>query len=126
LLLGGFKGIAVTDGYGVYYSLEKRTQGLRIAQCRAHIRRKFVDCESAFPKETEQILGLIRELYAIEDRAPPALKATTCSINFARQGRGAYSRAFRRGVSTWRVRRQRTGRRHQLHVEALVASDTLP
>lgn len=28
----------------------------------------FVDCETAFPKETEQILGLIRELYAIEDR----------------------------------------------------------
>jgi len=70
-LLGGFKGIAVTDGYGVYDALEKRMKDLRIAQCWAHIRRKFVDCESAFPKETEQILGLIRELYAIEDRAPP-------------------------------------------------------
>lgn len=70
-LLAGFKGIAVTDGYGVYDALEKRMQGLRVAQCWAHIRRKFVDCESAFPKETEQILALIRELYAIEDRAPP-------------------------------------------------------
>lgn len=69
-LLGGFKGIAVTDGYGVYDALEKRLEGLRIAQCWAHIRRKFVDCESAFPKETEQILGLIRELYAIEARVP--------------------------------------------------------
>lgn len=69
-LLGGFKGIAVTDGYGVYDALEKRLEGLRIAQCWAHIRRKFVDCESAFPKETEQILALIRELYAIEARVP--------------------------------------------------------
>lgn len=70
-LLTGFKGIAVTDGYGVYDALEKRFASIRIAQCWAHIRRKFVDCESAFPKETEQILALIRELYAIEDRAPP-------------------------------------------------------
>ncbi len=70
-LLAGFKGTAVTDGYGVYDALEKRMPDLRIAQCWAHIRRKFVDCESAFPKETEQILALIRELYAIEDRAPP-------------------------------------------------------
>ncbi len=44
---------------------------VRIAQCWAHIRRKFIDCESAFPKETERILALIRELYEIEDRAPP-------------------------------------------------------
>lgn len=69
-LLGGFKGIAVTDGYGVYDALEKRMTGLRLAQCWAHIRRKFVDCESAFSKETEEILALIRELYAIEARAP--------------------------------------------------------
>jgi transposase len=69
-LLAGFKGIAVTDGYGVYDALEKRMSGLRLAQCWAHIRRKFVDCESAFPKETEQILALIAELYAIDNRAP--------------------------------------------------------
>lgn len=69
-LLATFKGIAVTDGYGVYDALEKRMAGLRIAQCWAHIRRKFVDCESSFPKETEQILALIRELYAIEARVP--------------------------------------------------------
>jgi transposase len=70
-LLAGFKGIAVTDGYGVYDALEKRMPGLRLAQCWAHIRRKFVDCESAFPRETKQILALIAELYAIEGRAPP-------------------------------------------------------
>jgi hypothetical protein len=69
-LLTGFKGSAVTDGYTVYDALEKKLPGLRIVQCWAHIRRKFVDCESGFPKETEQILALIRELYAIEDRPP--------------------------------------------------------
>ena len=69
-LLAGFKGAAVTDGYGVYDALEKRLPAIRTIQCWAHIRRKFVDCETAFPEETEQILALIRELYAIEDRAP--------------------------------------------------------
>lgn len=69
-LLAGFKGCAVTDGYAVYDGLEKRWPHLRIAQCWSHIRRNFVDCENAFPKETEQILALIQELYAIEDRAP--------------------------------------------------------
>jgi len=69
-LLTGFKGCAVTDGYAVYDALEKKLPGLRIVQCWAHIRRKFVDCETAFPKETEEILALIRELYAIEDRPP--------------------------------------------------------
>lgn len=70
-LLLGFRGIAVTDGYGVYDALEKRMPGLRLAQCWAHIRRKFIDCESAFPKEAKEILALIAELYAIEGRAPP-------------------------------------------------------
>jgi transposase len=69
-LLAGFRGCAVTDGYAVYDGLAKRLPGLRLAQCWAHIRRYFVDCESAFPKETEQILALIGELYAIEKRAP--------------------------------------------------------
>lgn len=69
-LLAGFKGHAVTDGYAVYDALEKRWPDLVLVQCWAHIRRNFVDCESAFPKETEQILALIRELYAIDDRAP--------------------------------------------------------
>lgn len=68
-LLAGYKGIAVTDGYGVYDGLAARVEGLRLAQCWAHIRRAFVDCEAGFPKETEQILALIRELYAIEERA---------------------------------------------------------
>jgi len=68
-LLAGYKGIAVTDGYGVYDGLVARVEGIRLAQCWAHIRRAFVDCESGFPTETEQILALIRELYAIEERA---------------------------------------------------------
>ena len=70
-LLAGFRGIGVTDGYVVYDALAARWPHLRLAACWAHIRRKFVDAESAFPKETEHILALIRDLYAIEARPPP-------------------------------------------------------
>lgn len=96
-LLAGFKGIAVTDGYAVYDALEKRMVGLRIAQCWAHIRRKFVDCETAFPKETEQILGLIRELYAIEDRAPPG----PAGNDVRRQLRTTESRCVLGRIQAW-------------------------
>jgi hypothetical protein len=82
-LLAGFEGIAFTDGYGVYDALEKRTPGLRLAPCWAHIRRKFIDRESAFPKKTEQIVALIPERYAIEARtttAPSARSAAPFSV----------------------------------------------
>src|SRR5687768_6194318 len=98
-LLAGFKGIAVTDGYGVYDALEKRMPDLRIAQCWAHIRRKFIDCESAFPKETERILEMIRELYAIEDRAPPGVHGN----EIRKQLRTTESRCVLARIQAWCV-----------------------
>lgn len=98
-LLAGFKGVSVTDGYGVYDALEKHVPGLRIAQCWAHIRRKFVDCESAFPKETEQILAMIRELYAIEDRAPPGAEGDAVRL----QLRTTESRCVLARIQAWCV-----------------------
>lgn len=98
-LLAGFKGLGVTDGYGVYDALEKRIAGLRIAQCWAHIRRKFVDCESAFPKETEQILALIAELYAIEDRAAPGAEGDAVR----QQLRTSESRCVLARIQAWCV-----------------------
>jgi hypothetical protein len=96
-LLTGFKGIAVTDGYGVHDALKKRMPGLRLAQCWAHIRRRYVDCESAFPKETEQIIALIAELYAIEDRAPPGSDGD----DVRRQLRTTESRCVLARIQAW-------------------------
>ena len=96
-LLLGFRGIAVTDGYGVYDALEKRMPGLRLAQCWAHIRRKFVDCESAFPKEAKEILALIAELYAIEGRAPPGHDGD----EMRRQLRTTESRCVLARIQSW-------------------------
>jgi transposase len=98
-LLAGFKGVAITDGYGVYDALEKRMPSLRIAQCWAHIRRKFVDCESAFPEETEQIIALIAELYAIEDRVPDSSEAEL----IRRQLRATESKCVLARIQAWCV-----------------------
>lgn len=39
--LKDFKGICVTDGYQVYHTLEKEKEGLTIAGCWVHMRRRF-------------------------------------------------------------------------------------
>ena len=76
-VLLGYRGKIVTDGYAVYQSLAKDFPELVLVQCWAHIRRKFVDCESAFPTESKEILGFIRELYEIDARAAAGREGDT-------------------------------------------------
>jgi len=45
--LKGFHGVCVTDGYQAYHSLEEKTDGLVIAGCWAHARRKYADALKA-------------------------------------------------------------------------------
>jgi transposase len=68
-LLGGFEGYVMCDGYKAYESLAKKYPKLKLVQCWAHVRRNFVECESAFPREGGQILALIGKLYEIDGRA---------------------------------------------------------
>ncbi|MEZ4297010.1 MAG: IS66 family transposase [Polyangiaceae bacterium] len=65
-LLSGYSGIVMCDGYGVYEALASAQPGLVLAHCWAHVRRKFIDIETAFPEETKEIVGLIRDLYQVE------------------------------------------------------------
>jgi transposase len=69
-LLGEYAGIVMCDGYSVYESLAKANEHLLLAHCWAHVRRKFIDIENAFPEESAEIVGLIRELYQVEARCP--------------------------------------------------------
>ena len=66
--LKNHSGICVTDGYQVYYSLEKELEDLRVAGCWVHCRRKFNDALELIPKEhqKESILFLImKQIQAI-------------------------------------------------------------
>ena len=65
-VLAGYKGPAVTDGYGGYNILEE--EGIQQAFCWAHARRQFLPLEDHDPT-VKPILDLIDELFAIEREA---------------------------------------------------------
>jgi transposase len=79
-LLSGYKGVVQTDGYKGYDFLE-RLDGIDLVACWAHVRRKFHDaCKASGSKGkkgkksrklsyAERMLGLIRQLYAVEKSA---------------------------------------------------------
>ena len=69
-LLEGYCGTVVSDGYKVYTSLaNKPSTKFRFVICWAHVRRKLIRAELAYPQCTKAI-ELIRKLYAIERRLP--------------------------------------------------------
>lgn len=65
-VLRNYHGIVVADGFGVYEKLSRGDPGLRLGNCWAHARRKFEEMRENFPRAAEEMLGLIRELYAAE------------------------------------------------------------
>ena len=65
-LLQGYKGTVMCDGYSGYQALQKRGGDFTLAHCWAHARRKFFELEPTFPKEREQALALVKQLYDID------------------------------------------------------------
>jgi transposase len=75
-ILRGYAGIVVCDGYGAYGTLEKASRegegpAFTLAHCWSHVRRKFFECEAAFP-EAAQALDGIGRLYDVEAEAKKA------------------------------------------------------
>jgi len=70
-LLAGYRGTVVADGYGAYEALARAGPGFNLAHCWAHVRRKFVEIESHYPRQAREILDLIGELYVIEREILP-------------------------------------------------------
>jgi len=69
-LLEGYEGTVMADGYGVYESLSRASPKLTLVNCWAHARRKFEEIAENYPRESEEILSLIGELYAVERDLP--------------------------------------------------------
>ena len=65
-LLQDFEGTVMCDGYSAYQALKKRGGDFTLAHCWAHARRKFFELQETFPKEREQALALIQQLYDID------------------------------------------------------------
>ena len=71
-----WQGIIQCDGFSVYQALVKRYDGIKVAGCLAHIRRKFFEAYKQEPEVTLPILLEIQKLYRIEtqlrqSKAPP-------------------------------------------------------
>lgn len=70
-LLESYHGALLTDGCGVYKSLQNETQRqFELGHCWAHVLRKFRDAQPNHPLPTVQILELIGKLYEIERGLP--------------------------------------------------------
>ena len=74
-----YQGTIQCDGYSAYQTLVARVEGLRLAGCLAHIRRKFVEAMPQSPETVLPVLLLIQRIYFVEkqlglSQAPPACR----------------------------------------------------
>jgi transposase len=68
--LKDYRGFLQADAYGGYDGIFLDSDGKIIeVACWAHARRKFYDARSNAPREANQVLEWIRQLYDVEDRA---------------------------------------------------------
>src|SRR6516165_2817370 len=66
--LTGFTGYLQTDAYSSYESVVNKSAGKILAVgCWAHVRREFFDARHNQPREVHYVLGLIAQLYDVED-----------------------------------------------------------
>jgi len=69
--LAGFQGFLQSDAYAGYNEVAS-TQGVEMVGCWAHARRKFFDARPTDRMRAEQMLGLIKPLYEVEEEAREA------------------------------------------------------
>lgn len=71
--LKNYKGICVTDGYQVYHKLGEKKEGLTIAGCWAHARRRYDEAVKALPSKSRkssiawQALEQIQMIYHVDN-----------------------------------------------------------
>lgn len=65
--LKDYRGTLLADAYGGYNGVVVGN-GMTRARCWAHARRKFVDAEASHPVIAAEAVGIIKKLYAIEER----------------------------------------------------------
>jgi transposase len=68
--LADYRGFLQADAYGGYDGIFLGSSGTIVeVACWAHARRKFYDARANAPREANQVLEWIRQLYDVEDRA---------------------------------------------------------
>ena len=118
VLLDGFSGVLVADGYGVYSSLEKAFShngeqlaldgehllqpDFTLAMCWMHARRGFIKADKKGSVEAAEPLDLIGELYAIEALAKERADGDPAALlEHRRQLRAERSREIVSRLEVW-------------------------
>lgn len=65
-LFKDFTGTIIADGYQVYKKLASENPNLRLANCWAHVLRKFIEIRGNFPAACDKVCDLIGKLYDVE------------------------------------------------------------
>ena len=65
-LFGQYGGILQVDGYEAYESVAKANPQMRLINCMAHARRKFVEASNSDPPEAKHYLAQVGALYHLE------------------------------------------------------------
>lgn len=90
-VLESFKGLLQCDGYTAYTSLSDKRKDIRLVSCLAHIRRKFFEALSNHRSLAEHALGLIQQLYALEQEyRQDGLSAQEKAVRRTEQARPIY------------------------------------
>jgi transposase len=97
--LGGFMGVVMADGYKVSDALSKEPGGFVLANCWAHVRRKYLGAEQAFPAQSKEIVDLIGELFAMDRLCPTGPPGD----ELRRRLRDERSRAIIERIRAWAV-----------------------
>ena len=104
-LLAGYNGVLVVDGTPIYPAALPPGSGPKIANCWAHVLRKFRDIEMNFPRECREILDLIGELYSVEREvqgvASPGVPESAEVLALRQELRNTRSRAIVKQILEW-------------------------
>lgn len=101
--IGAYEGIIVCDAYSAYKTLARGSPALCIANCWAHVRRKFIDAERYYPQCSEA-LTLIDQLFALEQHTlDPAQLQGDFKLEMAEVTRALRAEAARPVLDALRV-----------------------
>lgn len=100
-LFTGFKGVILADGYQVYKKLASEDPNLRLANCWAHVIRKFIEIRGNFPTACDKAIALIQDLYAVEAKVEGPFPGNAEAREARRKSRSEESAPILEAIKSW-------------------------
>jgi transposase len=101
LLLNGYRGTVVADGFAVYDVLARDGLAFTLAHCWAHAKRKYDEILEHWPVACAEIGTLVGELYAIERLVPGPFPGDAAAQELRRHLRHERSRPVLDQIWQW-------------------------